>query len=558
MVEYFIKNWALVASPISDSIFDKIPDTTKIYKKFIAGRSSLKEIYQIYLSIEQLPLLIKIFGDLDHNNPLEQSIQRAIHSRLVSLSKRLLELKTLIFDSIDFERFNQTTELWVRATFNEELQELKNSIEKIDVQAAKHFDVVCQSLEKDCDIPTGNIRLECEKNRYYFRVSKANITNILKDNDYTEVSSNSKDGKFVDAKLEEINSRYFVKASNYDQLQQSYIQELIEKTRRYLDSFAEFESIVAYIDTTIALAKAARSATTQYVRPKMLPKGSGKIVLHQFRHPIIEVLKQSNYARNDVSFDEKKQKFHVLTGINMGGKSSFIRSVALNVLMAQIGSFVPADGAEISVVDAIFSRLNASDDPNSGLSTFYSEMVEAAAILDSATANSLVIIDELGRSTDSSDGFGLASAIVDHLVNKLNVFGLFATHFHKLSEYNDRVGKLCMKSEFIDGDIVSYFQAEAGTSHNSFGIEIMRALEFPQVLIENAQTRLKSNGAGAEQLINNFIGKLKKMTNNGGAITKEMIIKQLHNLRDVTDTDSGGHDYVKAFMCKAMEDTSME
>lgn len=551
MVEYFIENWTLVASHISENIFDKIPDTSKVYKKFIAGRVSLKDIYQMYLTLKQLPLLVKIFEDLDQNNPLEESIYRAIYSRLLSLSQKLMALKTLIFESIDFDRFNQTTELWIRASFSSELQELKENIEKIDAEAAKHFEKVSRSLESECDIPDGSMRLECEKNRYFFRVSKSHFTNVLKNKIYSEVSGSSKDGKFIDAKLQSINSRYFEKASNYDKLQQGHIQELIDDVRPYLDDFAEFESIVAYIDTTIALAKAARSATVQYVRPKILPIGSGKIILRQFRHPIIEVLKQSNYARNDVSMDQNKEKFHVLTGINMGGKSSFIRSVALNVLMAQIGSFVPADVAEISVVDAIFSRLNASDDPNSGLSTFYSEMVEAAAILDLATENSLVIIDELGRSTDSSDGFGLASAIVDHLVNNVNVFGLFATHFHRLGEYNEKVGKLFMKSEFIDGDIVSHFQAQAGISQNSFGIEIMRALNFPPEMIENARTRLKLNGADNKQFINNIIGKLKEDANNM-PITKDMVKKQLQNLHEFINTGGDAKDYLRQFMCHAM------
>lgn len=236
----------------------------------------------------------------------------------------------------------------------------------------------------------------------------------------------------------------------------------------------------------VSFCIASQQTIQHYRRPKVFPKGSDRLILKQFRHPIIEIIKDMDFVANDVHFDQSTFKFYVITGPNMGGKSTYIRSVALCVLMAQIGSFVPCDEAEISIVDAIYTRISASDNPTLGLSTFMSEMVEAAAILRSATSNSLIVIDELGRSTGTFDGFGIAQAISQYLADTTRSYTLFATHFHHLAAQISTVGRLVMKTSMEDGTFVNHYQAEAGTSENSFGIELAKSAEMPEHVVKRA------------------------------------------------------------------------
>jgi DNA mismatch repair protein MutS len=245
---------------------------------------------------------------------------------------------------------------------------------------------------------------------------------------------------------------------------------------------------IAKIDVFASLALVAEQ--NNYVRPEMNTNGS--IHIKNGRHPVVErMISHDMFVANDTLLDNKQNRVSIITGPNMAGKSTYMRQTALIVLMAQIGSFVPADSAQISIVDRIFTRVGASDDLASGQSTFMVEMTEVANILRNATKNSLLILDEIGRGTSTFDGLSIAWAVVEHITNSqlLGAKTLFATHYHELTELEGRlegVNNYCIAVKEQGEDIVFLRKIVKGGADKSYGIQVAKLAGVPSSVLKRA------------------------------------------------------------------------
>ncbi len=262
----------------------------------------------------------------------------------------------------------------------------------------------------------------------------------------------------------------------------------IEKSERWIRKAARF---TAWIDTFVSFA--TLSGEQSYCRPLMKSEGGIKII--NGRHPVIEALQgQENYVPANVEVGTSERRMNIITGPNMGGKSTLMRMTALTVLLAQTGCFVPADEAELVTMDAVFTRVGASDNLSKGESTFLVEMKEASVILKNATHKSLVILDEIGRGTGTYDGMSLARSIADYMIRNIGALTLFATHYHMLTELADEyesVSNFYMDAREYKGNIKFLYQMKEGGSSRSFGIEVASLANMPKEVVKKADKYLK-------------------------------------------------------------------
>lgn len=295
--------------------------------------------------------------------------------------------------------------------------------------------------------------------------------------------------RYITPELKELEETILGASDRLNTLEYELFVQVREEIARHTARIQKTAHAIALADALASLAVVAEQ--NRYVRPKINERGL--IDIREGRHPVVEQMSGGElFVPNDTLLDNKKSRVSIITGPNMAGKSTYMRQSALIVLMAQIGSFVPAERANIGLVDRIFTRVGASDDLASGQSTFMVEMNEVALILRQATRNSLLILDEIGRGTSTYDGLSIAWAVVEHIADPklIGAKTLFATHYHELTELEGKipgVNNYCIAVREKGDDIVFLRKIVKGGADRSYGIQVAKLAGVPQTVIDRAK-----------------------------------------------------------------------
>ena len=320
---------------------------------------------------------------------------------------------------------------------------------------------------------------------YFIEITKSNLANVPAH--YTRKQTTVGGERFITPELKEMEAKVLGADDRAQNLEYQLFQKLRDETLREIEPIQQTADAIAVLDVLCALAETAR--LFRYCRPEL--SDSLRLVIRDGRHPVLDQnLVDEKFVPNDTELDGENIRMAIVTGPNMAGKSTYIRQVALIVLMAQIGSFVPAESAEVGLVDRIFTRVGASDDLARGQSTFMVEMNETANIISNATDRSLVILDEIGRGTSTFDGLSIAWSVAEFLYDKIKARSLFATHYHeliKLAEDRKGICNLNVAVREWNEQIIFLRKIISGGADKSYGIQVARLAGLPKEILDRAK-----------------------------------------------------------------------
>ncbi|MEY2542093.1 MAG: mismatch repair protein MutS [Verrucomicrobiota bacterium] len=320
---------------------------------------------------------------------------------------------------------------------------------------------------------------------YFIEITKSNLANVPAH--YTRKQTTVGGERFITPELKEMEAKVLGADDRAQNLEYQLFQKLRDETLREIEPIQQTADAIAVLDVLCALAETAR--LFRYCRPEL--SDSLRLVIRDGRHPVLDQnLVDEKFVPNDTELDGENIRMAIVTGPNMAGKSTYIRQVALIVLMAQIGSFVPAESAELGLVDRIFTRVGASDDLARGQSTFMVEMNETANIINNASDRSLVILDEIGRGTSTFDGLSIAWSVAEFLYDKIKARSLFATHYHeliKLAEDRKGVCNLNVAVREWNEQIIFLRKIIPGGADKSYGIQVARLAGLPKEILDRAK-----------------------------------------------------------------------
>ncbi len=374
---------------------------------------------------------------------------------------------------------------YIRDGFNAELDELRR-YNKGAVELIREI----EARERE---RTGIKTLKTGYNRvfgYYIE-----ITNSFKDQapaDYIRKQTLTTGERYITEELKEIEEKVLTSGEKALRLENQIYQRLMQILLENLQDLQKIASALAMLDCLVSFATVAKER--RYVRPRIKESGAPLVIL-EGRHPVVEAIAKDRFVPNDTILDNGENRCAVITGPNMAGKSTYMRQVALITLMAHIGAFVPAKSAEIPITDRIFTRVGASDNLIFDQSTFMVEMTEVATILQRATKDSLLVLDEVGRGTSTYDGLSIAWAVVEYLASQVRAKTLFSTHYHELTELEDTLEgvknyKVTVKE--LNGIIVFLRKIVRGGAHRSFGIEVASLAGVPKQVTSRAKLILRA------------------------------------------------------------------
>ncbi|XP_014510551.1 DNA mismatch repair protein MSH2 [Vigna radiata var. radiata] len=480
----------------------RISDIERLMHNLQKRRAGLQHIVKLYQSSIRLPYIKTALEIYDGQF---SSVMRSRYLEPLQLwtdDEHLNKFIGLVEASVDLDQL-ENREYMISPSYDSTLANLKEQRELLESQIHN----LHRQTADDLDLPIDKA-LKLDKGTQFghvFRITKKEEPKIRKKlNTQFIVLETRKDGvKFTNTKLKKLGDKYQQILEEYKNCQKKLVDKVVETATTFSQVFESLAEIISELDVLLSFADLASSCPTPYTRPDITPADEGDIILEGCRHPCVEAQDWVNFIPNDCKLVREKTWFQIITGPNMGGKSTFIRQVGVNILMAQVGSFVPCDKASISVRDCIFARVGAGDCQLRGVSTFMQEMLETASILKGATEKSLIIIDELGRGTSTYDGFGLAWAICEHIVEVIKAPTLFATHFHELTALalenvnNDPQKQIVGVANYhvsahIDSStrkLTMLYKVEPGACDQSFGIHVAEFANFPESVVTLAREK---------------------------------------------------------------------
>ena len=462
-VQYFIDN-ILIREDLREKL-ENIYDLERLLGKIIFGSENGKDLTALKKTIKSAVEIMKILENTDFFRNIDANI--------------LFECYKIIDDSINEDApFSVREGGIIKSGYNEELDEIRNIM-----NSGKDFLLDIEQREREA---TGIRNMKIKFNKvfgYFIEITKANLDMVPEHYIRKQTLSNSE--RYITPELKKYEDTIINSKAKIEDLEYHLFKEISGKLKEHRKILSELAERLAYIDVMVSFAVSA--IENDYAKPEMNEEYAFEI--ESGRHPVVEkLIGRTDYVSNDTVFTEK-ESFVVLTGPNMSGKSTYMKQIALISIMAQIGSFVPAKKANLSVIDKYLTRIGASDDILTGQSTFMVEMSEVSNILNNATEKSLIILDEVGRGTSTTDGVSIATAISMYIHDKIGAKTVFATHYHELTDLENKFAHIVNYRIEVDekqGKVIFLRNIVKGGADKSYGIEVAKLAGLPkEILIES-------------------------------------------------------------------------
>ena len=462
-VQYFIDN-ILIREDLREKL-ENIYDLERLLGKIIFGSENGKDLTALKKTIKSAVEIMRILGNTDFFKDIDANI--------------LFECYKIIDDSIKEDApFSVREGGIIKSGYNAELDEIRNIM-----NSGKDFLLDIEQREREA---TGIRNMKIKFNKvfgYFIEITKANLDMVPEHYIRKQTLSNSE--RYITPELKKYEDTIINSKAKIEDLEYHLFKEISGKLKEHRKILSELAERLAYIDVMVSFAVSA--IENDYAKPEMNEEYAFEI--EGGRHPVVEkLIGRTDYVSNDTVFTEK-ESFVVLTGPNMSGKSTYMKQIALISIMAQIGSFVPAKKANLSVIDKYLTRIGASDDILTGQSTFMVEMSEVSNILNNATEKSLIILDEVGRGTSTTDGVSIATAISMYIHDKIGAKTVFATHYHELTDLENKFAHIVNYRIEVDekqGKVMFLRNIVKGGADKSYGIEVAKLAGLPkEILIES-------------------------------------------------------------------------
>ena len=469
VVDEFIKNVYAMAD--LNEFLKNVYDIERLISKISSNVANAKDLFGLKESLRYLPDIKAVLSTLSSS---------MIRSMFLEFDV-LEDIFTLIDDSIcDNPPYVIKDGGIIKSGFNKDVDKLHEAMSN-----GKEWIAALEQREREF---TGIKSLKISYNRvfgYYIEITRSNYGNIPVDR-YIRKQTLANAERFITEELKEMENLILGSEQKIVDLEYELFLEIRNKVSSEVFRIQKTASMISTIDTLLSFSHV--SFENNYARPEICD--NGKIIISEGRHPVVEKVIQGVFVPNETYIDIDNDLVAIITGPNMAGKSTYMRQVALITLMAQLGCYVPAEAAQISVVDRIFTRIGASDDLSSGQSTFMVEMSEVSNILENATNRSLIILDEVGRGTSTFDGLSIAWAVVDYISNRIGAKTLFATHYHELTELQGKipgVKNYCISVKEHGDNIIFLRKIIIGGADQSYGIQVAKLAGLPDEVVLRAK-----------------------------------------------------------------------